>query len=268
MEIRSILVNVDLDTANPAVNYASNLAAACGAEVVGIAAAEPTLVVSSIDGQLAADYYELERRNIESKLERAEDRFRSAIAASAPFKWRSFVADPTRMILEQVRSADVVVVDAGSSETEQTVNIGHLILASGRPVIVARDQAGLFSLDRIAIAWKDTREARRAVSDALPLLRRASQVSVVSRSEGDRQSEATSLADVVGWLKRHGVDADSHLVDEGGQFLNAMGMLTVVDAPDLVVSGGYGHSRFREWLLGGVTNDLLRARGVNRLFSN
>jgi nucleotide-binding universal stress UspA family protein len=268
MEIRSVLVSVGLGATNAALPYASHLAEACGAEIVGLAAAEPTLMVSGVDGQLAADFYEVERKNIESMLEKAEDRFRSMVATSVPSKWRSYVADPTRMLLEQVRSADVIVIDANASTEGQSVNIGHLILASGRPVIVARQPGGPFKLDRIAVAWKDTREARRAVVDALPLLRRAKQIKVVTRSEGDRGAEATSLADVVGWLKRHGVDADSQLVDEGVQFLDAIGMLTLTDVPDLIVSGGYGHSRFREWLLGGVTNDLLQAKGVNRLFSN
>jgi nucleotide-binding universal stress UspA family protein len=268
MEIRSILVSVGLGATDAALPYAAHLAAACGAEVFGLAAAEPTLVVSGVDGQLAADFYEVERKNIESMLGKAEDRFRSTIAGSVPSKWRSYVADPTRMLIEQARSADIIVVEAGGAEAGQPVNIGHLILASGRPVIVTREHGGPFSLDRMAVAWKDTREARRALSDAMPLLRRAKQLKVVTRSEGDHGAEAASLADIVGWLKRHGVDADSQLVDEGVQFLDAIGMLTLTDVPDLIVSGGYGHSRFREWLLGGVTNDLLQAKGVNRLFSN
>jgi nucleotide-binding universal stress UspA family protein len=118
------------------------------------------------------------------------------------------------------------------------------------------------------VAWKDTREARRAISDALPFLNQAKQVNVLTHSEGDAATETRSLAEVVEWLGRHGVLAESRLVDQGVEFLDALGLLTLTETPDLIVAGGYGHSRFREWLFGGVTNDLLAARNISRLFSN
>lgn len=270
MDIRSILVSVGLGTHSAAVTYAANLAEAVGAEVVGLAAAEPTLAYAGIDNaQLATDYYAAERLNIENMIARAEDRFRAAIPASIPVKWRSFLANPTEMLIEQARRSDIVVAAAGDATgSGDAVDAGHLILACGRPVIMVREPVAAFKLDRISIAWKDTREARRAVADALPLLRRAKQVKVIGRSEGDMAAEAAGLNDIVEWLGHHEVQAESQLVEQGVDFLDAVGLLTLSDAPDLIVAGGYGHSRFREWLLGGVTRDLLGTRGVNRLLSN
>jgi nucleotide-binding universal stress UspA family protein len=173
------------------------------------------------------------------------------------------------MLVDHARGCDLVVAAAGDLvQPGEMLDAGHLILASGRPVIMVGDNPRTFGLDSVVVAWKDTREARRAVTDALPLLKRAKSVKVVTHNEDDMASDAGSLSDIVEWLKRHGVEADSQLIEQGVDFLDAMGLLTTVDAPDLIVAGGYGHSRFREWLFGGVTRDLLKAGNVNRLFSN
>ena len=270
MEVRSILVNVGLGLQQTAVAYVAQLAERFGAEIVGIGAAEPNLAYAGVDNaQVALDYYATERKNIETMLERAEERFRAAVPSSVPVSWRGYVANPTEMLIDQARRCDVIV--AASDDTSSlgvTIDPGHLILASGRPVILAREGGKTAKLDRIMIAWKDTREARRAISDALPFLGQAKQVKVVTHGEGDAAAETTSLTEIVEWLGRHSITADSQLVEQGVEFLDALGLLTLTDAPDLIVAGGYGHSRFREWLLGGVTNDLLNATSVNRLFSN
>lgn len=270
MEIRSILVSVGLGSQQTAVTYAAQLAERFGAELFGVGAAEPNLAYAGVDNaQVAIDYYATERKNIETMLERAEEKFRAAIPSSVRVKWRGFVANPTEMLIDQARRCDLVVTASEDiSGVGEPVDSGHLILASGRPVIVARDGGRTAKLDRIMIAWKDTREARRAMSDALPFLRQAKQVKVVTHSEGDVGAETTSLAEIVEWLGRHGISAESQLVEQGVEFLDAIGLLTLTDTPDLIVAGGYGHSRFREWLFGGVTNDLLGAKNITRLFSN
>ena len=270
MEIRSILVNVGLGSQHNAVTYAARLAEAYGAQIVGLAAAQPNLTYAGIDGaQAAIDFYAAESKAIEDMLVRAEERFRAAMPPSIPVKWRSFLSNTTEMLIDHARSCDVVVAATGDVvQPGEMLDAGHLILASGRPVIMVGDNPRTFSLERVVIAWKDTREARRAVSDALPLLKRAKAVKVVTHSEDDMAAEAGSLNDVVDWLNRHDIHAESQLVEQGVDFLDAIGLLTTVDAPDLIVAGGYGHSRFREWLFGGVTDDLLKATNVNRLFSN
>ena len=270
MEVRSILVNVGLGSQQTAVTYAAQLAQRFSAELVGIGAAEPSLAYAGIDNaQVAIDYFATERKNIETMLERAEEKFRAAVPATVPVRWRSYVANPTEMLIDQARRCDIIVAASDDiSSPGETVDPGHLILASGRPVIMAREGGQTAQLDRIMVAWKDTREARRAVSDALPFLNQAKQVNVLTHSEGDAATETRSLAEVVEWLGRHGVAAESRLVDQGVEFLDALGLLTLTETPDLIVAGGYGHSRFREWLFGGVTNDLLAARNISRLFSN
>jgi nucleotide-binding universal stress UspA family protein len=270
MEVRSILVLVGLGSQHAAVAYAAKLAESYSAEVIGLAAAAPNLGYVGVDGaQAAIDFYAMERENIERLLGQAEERFRSAVPAPVTVKWRSYVANVTEMLVDQARRCDLVVAATGdANEAIEGLDVGHLILSCGRPVIMVGDGSKTARTERILIAWKDTREARRAVSDALPLLQHAKEVKVVTRSEGDLASEAASLNDIVEWLARHGVTADRQLVERGVEFLDAIGVLTLGDSPDLIVAGGYGHSRVREWLFGGVTNDLLNAKSVNRLFSN
>ena len=121
-----------------------------------------------------------------------------------------------------------------------------------------------FALDGPAAAQSPV-PAPDAAARATPgLWPRASSPDAMS----DAATETRSLAEVVEWLGRHGVAAESRLVDQGVEFLDALGLLTLTETPDLIVAGGYGHSRFREWLFGGVTNDLLAARNISRLFSN
>jgi nucleotide-binding universal stress UspA family protein len=124
-------------------------------------------------------------------------------------------------------------------------------------VIVPRQASGL-KLDRMTIAWKDTRETRRAVADALPLLKTAKHVSILHLApERDRQKATESMNDVAHWLSHHGIGADVIFTctTEGDDAYQLNACLRNNQA-DVVVAGAYGHSRLREWVLGGVTRDL------------
>jgi nucleotide-binding universal stress UspA family protein len=116
------------------------------------------------------------------------------------------------------------------------------------------------------VAWKDGREARRAVADAVPFLSRATEVVVATVDpDGSRQSR-DGVADVVAWLDRHGIKARGEILpgrDEGARLAEFAAGL----GADLVVSGAYGHSRLREWVLGGVTRSLLDDVRLNRFMS-
>jgi nucleotide-binding universal stress UspA family protein len=133
-------------------------------------------------------------------------------------------------------------------------------MAVGRPLLIVppardRDPMGWPAI----VAWKDSREAQRAVAAALPLLRHASETHVLEICDPDEQEAARlRIADVVAWLARHGVTAEAH-VEARGQASASEGILAFanVRGAGLIVAGGYGHSRLREWALGGVTQDLL-----------
>jgi nucleotide-binding universal stress UspA family protein len=116
------------------------------------------------------------------------------------------------------------------------------------------------------VGWKDTREARRAVWDALPFLKRASQVVVISVDDGDG---AADPQDIVGLLQVHDVYATSVRKDACGSAASeALVDAASEQAADLLVAGAYGHGRLREWAFGGVTRDLLAYAPICCLMSH
>jgi nucleotide-binding universal stress UspA family protein len=134
----------------------------------------------------------------------------------------------------------------------------ELVLAAGRPMLLVPPEAKDLVGARALVAWKDRREARRAVADALPLLQRAERVLVVEAGEASaRERQSSGSADVAAWLCRHGVTARGIVTDDTAGVAVQLDRIAEEEGADLIVAGAYGHGRFREWALGGVTRDLL-----------
>jgi len=109
------------------------------------------------------------------------------------------------------------------------------------------------------MAWKDTPEARRAIAYSLPMLRKAKEVNVAEIVEaGDNRSAVVSrVRDVVAWLSRHGVSASEVVPEDGGDVIAQLDAIAANVGAGVVVAGAYGHSRFRELILGGMTQHLM-----------
>jgi nucleotide-binding universal stress UspA family protein len=167
-------------------------------------------------------------------------------------------------VAEQMRAADLLVTAAqeGSSlfDRSRYVNVGDLVLRAGKPVLIGAESEDKVDLRTVVVGWKNTREARRAVQDALPLLRLAERVVVVEIAAAEDLPDArTRTEDVAGWLTGHGIAASARAVTAAAgdaQQLRNIASDLELDA-GLVVGGAYGHTRLREWVLGGVTRDLL-----------
>jgi nucleotide-binding universal stress UspA family protein len=273
MSYRSILVQIDIDgPAEPRIRFAQDLARRFDAELIGFSAAQPHPVVAPMHaGIVTGEMLRRESADIEAALEDIAKTFAALAGEAAPF--RGVTADPTRALSEFARMADLIVTGPRDGalgwDGYRAVDIGSLILSAGRPILVAtRGQAPLKG-ERVLVAWKDSREARRAVVDALPLLKNAREVLVATVEEDDRPHARESLADVVGFLGRHGVTARTECLMPGDEeFGDTLSTAAFEIGADLIVSGGYGHSRMREWAFGGVTRRLIEASSTNRLFSN
>jgi nucleotide-binding universal stress UspA family protein len=121
----------------------------------------------------------------------------------------------------------------------------------------------------VVVAWKDTRESQRAVLDALPLLKVAAHITVVEIAPKDGLASARRrLEDLVAWLERHGVTAEPLAVAATGEDADQLAHFVQEHEADLMVAGAYGHSRLREWVLGGVTHDLLMSAACCSLVSH
>ncbi|MGV8955806.1 MAG: hypothetical protein ACOH2M_32225 [Cypionkella sp.] len=272
MEIRNIVVGLTIDAVDPdLVAVAVDLALQHKASLTGFMAAQPPVVASMGAGDVAATLYTEQLNEIEAAIALARDTFARLIPAGIKHDWQGRVQQPALGLIEVARTADLIVIGSPPEVRDdgyRNIDIGELLLGAGRPVLIAAAGVKKLKANKVIVAWKDTKEARRAIADALPLLKLANDVHVVVIDEGNLGPERTSMLDAVTWLQSHDVKAHGDVLpDEGGAANSIANVAKAADA-DLIVSGAYGHSRLREWLVGGMTRDLLATPGIHRLLSN
>lgn len=268
----SIMIPVNLGPgADGPVKVAASLADGYCSRLIGVAA-ENMVVAYYGDGIAAVDAMMIEsaRATNADNLSKAEAIFREAAGRTHAVEWRSATCDLRDFVLSQARAADLVVLARqGPSDPAQgnmALSPGALVMDLGRPILVVPPGVESLSAKRVVIAWKNTREARRAVWDALPLLMRAELVAVASIGDG---AENQGANDVCQYLIEHGVSARAVLrLGENKYPIDELAELVAQDGADLIVAGAYGHSRTREWIFGGLTNDLLKSTPVSCLMSH
>lgn len=278
MSFKEIVVYVDsMPESEVRVRSAVELAHRHGAHLVGV------YVTPAILGHTPADswavgaglvevidrYKALESRRIAA----ARRLFTTEAAPLEPAtEWRSVPQGvPCEELMASTRYADLAIVGQRDEEGE-TSSWLPVLLGSGVPSLVFPQQwrGGTFG-ERALVAWNASREARRATLDALPLLATASTVTVVvvdPHDDAEHHGEEPG-ADIARYLARHGIRVhvepiDSDGADTGGVILSRAAALDV----DLIVMGAYGHSRFTELVLGGVTRTMLRGMPVPVLMAN
>jgi nucleotide-binding universal stress UspA family protein len=258
----TLMVHLELEHSNDArLQIAGDLADQFEAKLIGIAACDPQPPYYA-QGAFAHRLVEHERAEIKKRIAEAQERFYAAAKPRArEIEWRSAMERPTDYVAREARAADLLItgVNRGGAILDplQRLDPGDLVMKAGRPVFVVPPEAEYLRLKNVTVAWKDTREARRAVYDALPLLQRAKQVNVLEVLEGDgiRNAAQHRVDDVVAWLGRHKITASAqvmHAVKDADQVEKIL-----QNDADLVVAGAYWHSRVREWILGGITRNLL-----------
>jgi nucleotide-binding universal stress UspA family protein len=260
----SLMVHLELGRSNAGLlRIAGDLAQRFHAGVIGVAACQP-MPMAYGDGYVSGDLIVQDREEIDKEINEAEAEFRNALQARVgTLQWRSTVmyASLSEHLAREARSADLIITGVASGDlfdASRAVNTGDLVMRAGRPVLLVPAAADSLKLERVIVAWKDTRESRRAAFDALPLLKKAAYVAVVEiAAEEEMAAARTHVEDVVGWLKWHGVEAES--LASPSTIDDATGLYAIAQdqGADVLVAGAYGHSRLREWVLGGVTRDLL-----------
>ena len=260
MSYTSVMVPVDLGpNASDRVSAAAGLADRFGGFLIGIAAQQP-FVPTYPEGLVAdAAIIDAEQERVDQELAEVERVFRAAAGARNQVLWRSALGGAPNFAREQARAADIMVLSrqgrGDPTDWRFRVAPADVVLELGRPVVVLPPGAKSIEGKRVVIAWKDTREARRAVWDALPLLKQADEVFVTSVTNDARKAGAVDVSE---YLTRHGVTSKV-IGCEGRDASVAEELLKVVrqEGADLIVTGAYGHTRMREWMFGGVTRDLL-----------
>lgn len=265
MTLSTLMVRMDLEASNDAVLEATaDLAGQFKADVVGIAACHPMQMIYS-DGYVDSGLFEQDRTVKADLIRRAEARFRAALGNRVPnLHWRSSVCltPLAEYIAENMRSADLLLTGPAPRrsmfDSSQQLDLGELVMHLGRPALLVPPGTERLDLDSVLVGWRDTRETRRAVVDALPLLRLAGRVTVAEVVPEEELADAQArLADVAAWLGRHGIAAHPVAAPSAGDDAGRLEELALDHHAGLVVVGAYGHTRLREWVLGGVTRSLL-----------
>lgn len=273
MAYRDIVVHLGEDGRSPArLDAAIGLAELHESRVTGAYVAPSLAIPEYASDGFPPEFRERLAAERRQRAEEAERRFGERTAkVSAPAEWRLFSGDPVEVVTTNAHYADLTVVGQTDSDDARSTQglADSVVMGAGGPVLVW-PCTGSFDLDpaTVTVAWNGTREAKRAVSDALPLLRRARKVVVLGVDTGD--GTHTPGTDICAHLARHGVTAEArHTVsttdiDAGNVLLNAV----ADDGAGLLVMGAYGRHRMRELLLGGMTRDILRRMTVPVLMSH
>jgi nucleotide-binding universal stress UspA family protein len=213
----------------------------------------------------AAEIHSVLRERGQINLARLKTRLESEPVSAEARLIEALYSQAPRLAAKQAYDTDLVVVAGAVGDTvEATVPHEYfvaLLFESGRPVLVVPPRCVLtVPPRRVAIAWQPTRETARAVHDALPLLAGAETVEVLTVETDDGQDIEPSARRIVEHLGRHGIEASRTARPTLGQTVaTALLYYAREMRADLLVAGGYGHSRLREWALGGVTRELLIA---------
>jgi nucleotide-binding universal stress UspA family protein len=262
MTFSTLMVHLELEHPNDArLQIAGDLAEKFNAKVIGIAAEDPKPPYYA-GGSVARSFVEHERIEVKKRIEQAEVRFRAALGGRArEIEWRSALERPNDFVVREARATDLIIAGANREgvvvDRLRQLDPSDLVMVAGRPLFLVPPEVEYLKLDNVLVAWKDTREARRAVVDALPLLHKAKDVTVIEIVEGDASRSAAErrVNDVAAWLKRHDILAFpkvTHVTSATEQIDRIW-----KSEADLVVAGAYGHARLREWVFGGVTRNLI-----------
>jgi nucleotide-binding universal stress UspA family protein len=253
------------------VRAAGAVAALFGARLIGVRACPLLFAAAVTAGATPRDPLAEERAWIGKKTAEIERDFRKALEGTAvTVGWRSAVAAPLDCVIGEARAADLLVFCPRALGKPPVIDPGALTLRAGRPVLIIPEAAKWRTPERVLVGWKETREARRAVADALPFLLRAETVTIVEVVEdnGGLGKARKRVHDVADWLAGHGVKAQAAVRRPEGRSAESLEAVAKEVRADLVVAGAYGRTRLGEWIFGGVTRSLLTKSRRPVLFSH
>lgn len=266
MPIKELLVIADNDAScRSRLDITFGLAAEHGARVVGLHVMPPPIMPLYADVPIPESVEKLQRLELEDSARRAATVFAAAAAhTGVPTEWRVVEGDVLRQAALHARYADLTLVPQGVDLGSPSANLAplpeQLVLTVGRPVLVIPRYGSFPKVGRrVLVAWNGSREATRAVHDALPLLERAEQVTVLSIDPTVEPENRLPGADIALYLARHGATVQAASMAGLDMMVGELVLSYAADHDiDLLVMGAYGHARLREMVLGGATRSLLQ----------
>jgi nucleotide-binding universal stress UspA family protein len=257
-------------------DFAVSVASTLEAHITGIAMVFVLNTPGASMGYLPLEKIEPRQREYEAAAKTARDRFAAATAragvSAAPQLLHTSFANAANLFGSIARRFDLAIVGQAKPDgnaVEAMISESTLFEA-GRPVIIVPYiQKAPIKLDRIMVCWDGSRSAARAIADAMPLLERAKNVEVVIVTNERGKRDEIEGADIGQHLARHGLKVEVTRITHGDlDVADALLSHSMDASADFMVMGGYGHSRLREFVLGGVTRTILRTMTLPTLMSH
>jgi len=270
MPIKDIVTIVDLAGSQPAAKYALEFARQYDAHVTGLAIAFEPVVPAFAAAPMPVDYLQAAHEQSISAANHAKEEF-NELGRLAGVKSESRTAEvltggPLESVLDHCRVTDLVVIGQANKDAPEPMRellIETILFESGSPVLlVPYIGTKSFSPENVLIGWDGSSTAARAVHAALPVLERAKKITVLAIQKQGR-SDLTPGADIATYLARHKMDVTIDVITSPQTGVADTVLNYVSDnGNDLIVMGGYGHSRMREFLFGGATREILSSMTV------
>jgi nucleotide-binding universal stress UspA family protein len=275
--VKDIVVNLTGDAPQEfAADYAISLARLFDAHIAGIGFIYEPVIPGTVMGGIPTDLIEAQREENTRAAKVATDRFEAAASRaglSAEVRLLdASVAGAADLFGRIARRFDLAVVGQARPQegASEELLIEGALFESGRPVVVVPHvQTRGVTLDRVLVCWDGSRPATRAIADALPFLRRAKAIDIVAVSgERGKGSELVGT-NMARHLARHGLKVELKRLSAGNVDVPAAITAHAVETgATFMVMGGYGHSRLREFILGGVTRTVLTSSTIPVLMSH
>lgn len=264
MALKDILVHIDnTEACQSRLNAAIQLAQQHRAHLTGLFVISPVIMPGYVAVEVPIANLEAHERAQKELAEDAHTHFiEEASKHGIECEWRCEEGDFLNIIHHNARYADLIILGQSNPEDAYFNNDflpEDIILKCGRPVMITPYIGIPETLNNnIMVAWNGSRESIRAVNDAIPLLQAANRVTVVSITEHAGGHNNLNDSDIVRHLIRHDINAHAIAINQGDLSIgNALLSYAADENFDLLVMGAYGHSRLREWILGGATRQLL-----------
>ncbi|MHC5654672.1 universal stress protein [Stappia sp.] len=275
MAIKDILTLVDLAGKQHAARAALDLATRCDAHATGLTIAFEPVVPGFVAAPMPPDYIELARNQALKAAQEAgktfNDMARKAGVTAEVRTAEMITGGSSETVLAHCRLTDLVVIgqeNPDEPEPMRELMIESVLFEGGVPVLVVPYIGGTLPLKNVMVAWDGSPTASRAVHAALPMLQMADKVTVVMVDTGKR-THGEPGSDIATYLARHGLDVTIDVVPRpSGGVADAILNYVSDQNVDLVVMGGYGHSRMREFLFGGATREILASMTVPVLMAH
>ena len=275
--IKDIVVSLSVaEDSDFAGEFAISVAAALDNYLTAVAFVYDPIIPAAAEGYMPTEVIEAQQRDSEHAAKTALDRFcaaaaRAGVSADAvklPANYAG-AGEHFGLIARRFDLAIVSQAEPGKDAVEAQIAEGALF-ESGRPVVVVPYiQKTPLKLDRVMVCWDGSRAATRAIADAMPLLARAGRVEVVIVANDPGKQDEIPGADMGRHLARHGLKVGvTRFAAAGIDVADALLSHAADSSADLIVMGGFGHSRLREFVLGGVTRSILQAMTAPVLMSH